>query len=92
MKSMREYKMGKQRFKIKDWPFKKGEKVQLIWIGDPFKENNKWVIDTYFYDGKITKKVIQDWANIHFLSIDKYYVDGDLNSGEIIDKNGVMEL
>lgn len=82
--------MGKQKLKLKNWPFEKGEKAQLIWIGEPFKENNKWMIDTYFSDGKNTKKVIQDWANIHFLSTDKYYVDGDLTSGEIVDTVGVM--
>lgn len=82
--------MGKQKLKLKNWPFEKGKKTQLIWIGEPFKENNKWMIDTYFSDGKNTKKVIQDWANIHFLSIDKYYVDGDLKSGEMIDTTGVM--
>ncbi|NFO88595.1 hypothetical protein FDC58_15515 [Clostridium botulinum] len=82
--------MGKIKLKLKNWPFEKGKKAQLIWIGEPFKENNKWMIDTYFSDGKITKKVIQDWANIHFLSTDKYYVDGDLRSGEIIDTAGVM--
>ncbi|WP_242396699.1 Tn7-like element transposition protein TnsE [Clostridium butyricum] len=82
--------MGKQKLKLKNWPFEKGEKAQLIWIGEPFKENNKWMIDTYFSDGKSTRKVIQDWANIHFLSIDKYYIDGDLRSGEIIDTAGIM--
>lgn len=82
--------MGKQKLKLKNWPFEKGEKAQLIWIGEPFKENNKWMIDTYFIDGKSTRKVIQDWANIHFLSIDKYYIDGDLISGEIIDTAGIM--
>lgn len=82
--------MGKQKLKLKNWPFEKGKKAQLIWIGEPFKENNKWMIDTYFSDGNNTKKVIQDWANIHFLSIDKYYVDGDLKSGEIIDTAGIM--
>ena len=83
--------MGRIKLKLKKWPFEKGQKVQLIWIGEPFKENNKWMIDTYFCDGKVTKKVIQDWANIHFLSIDKYYTDGDLNSGEIIDDEGIMK-
>ncbi|MGN2338993.1 Tn7-like element transposition protein TnsE [Clostridium cagae] len=82
--------MGKQKLKLDNWPFEKGKRAQLIWIGEPFKENNKWMIDTYFSDGKNTKKVIQDWANIHFLSTDKYYVDGDLRSGEIIDTAGVM--
>ncbi|NFG38426.1 hypothetical protein FDB30_16385 [Clostridium botulinum] len=84
--------MGKIKLKLKNWPFEKGKKAQLIWIGEPFKENNKWMIDTYFSDGKNTKKVIQDWANIHFLSTDKYYIDGDLKSGEIIDTAGVMSI
>lgn len=83
--------MGRMQLKIKNWPFEKGKKAQLIWIGEPFKFNNKWMIDTYFNDGKVTKRIVQDWANIHFLSIDKYYTDGDLNSGEVIDKDGVIE-
>ncbi|GAA0759006.1 hypothetical protein [Clostridium sartagoforme] len=52
--------MERDKLKLKNWPFPKGEKVQLIWIGEPFKYNNKWMIDTYFCDGKETKKVIQD--------------------------------
>ena len=83
--------MGRMQLKIKNWPFEKGKKAQLIWIGEPFKFNNKWMIDTYFNDGEVTKRIVQDWANIHFLSIDKYYTDGDLNSGEVIDKDGVIE-
>ncbi|WP_294370802.1 Tn7-like element transposition protein TnsE [uncultured Clostridium sp.] len=83
--------MGRMQLKIKNWPFEKGKKAQLIWIGEPFKFNNKWMIDTYFNDEKVTKRIVQDWANIHFLSIDKYYTDGDLNSGEVIDKDGVIE-
>lgn len=78
--------MGKQKLKLKNWPFENGKKVQLIWIGEPFRENNKWMIDTYFNDGKETKKVIQDWANIHCLVSGKYYSDGDLRTGEVIDK------
>lgn len=88
----KEVQEGRIKLKLKDWPFDTGEKVQLIWIGEPFKHNNKWMIDTYFCDGKETKKIIQDWANIHFLSIDKYYVDGDLNSGQINDKDTNMKI
>lgn len=84
--------MGRVQLKIKNWPFEKGKKAQRIWIGEPFKFNNKWMIYTYFNDGKVTKKIVQDWANIHFLSIDKYYTDGDLNSGEVIDKDAVIEI
>lgn len=84
--------MGRIKLKLKNWPFEKGQKVQLIWIGEPFKENNKWMIDTYFCDGKVTKKVIQDWANIHLLVSSKYYVDGDLMSGEIIEEYSTMQI
>lgn len=81
----------RKKLKLDNWPFEKGKKTKLIWIGEPFKQNNKWMLDTYFYDGEITKKVIQDWANLYFLSIDKYYIDGDLRSGEIIDNEGEMQ-
>lgn len=80
----------RKKLKLNNWPFEKGKKVKLIWIGEPFKQGNKWMLDTYFSDGENTKRVIQDWANLYFLSIDKYYTDGDLRSGEIIDNDGVM--
>ncbi|MBY6838322.1 hypothetical protein FDG50_07755 [Clostridium botulinum] len=82
---------NRKKLKLGNWPFEKGKKAKLIWIGEPFKHNNKWMIDTYFNDGESTKRVIQDWANIHFLAIDKYYTDGDLRSGEVIDNDGVMK-
>ncbi len=41
------------------------------------------IIDTYFNDGESTEKVIQDWADIHFLSIDKYYTDGVMKTIDI---------
>ncbi len=81
----------RKKLKLDNWPFEKGKKAKLIWIGEPFKYNNKWLFDTYFNDGKITKRIIQDWANLYFLSIDKYYIDGDLRSGEIIDNEGAMK-
>lgn len=81
----------RKKLKLDNWPFEKGKKAKLIWIGELFKWNNKWVLDTYFNDGESTKRIIQDWANLYFLSIDKYYIDGDLNSGEIIAYEGVMQ-
>ena len=39
--------MSSQQVKIK-WPFKKGEKARLIWIGDPFRNNNKMMLHAYF--------------------------------------------
>ncbi|MFL0164763.1 Tn7-like element transposition protein TnsE [Candidatus Clostridium helianthi] len=81
----------RKKLKLDNWPFEKGKKTKLIWIGEPFKLNNKWMLDTYFNDGASTERIIQDWANLYFLSIDKYYTDGDLNSGEIIDDEGGMQ-
>lgn len=84
--------MNKVGVKIKDWPFSKGEKVKLTWIGEPFKQNNKWMVNVYFKGGKATRKIMLDWASIHFLSIDKYYTDGDLNNGEAIENKEVVEI
>lgn len=80
----------RKKLKLNNWPFEKAKKAKLIWIGEPFKQGSKWMLDTYFSDGENTKRVIQDWANLYFLSIDKYYTDGDLRSGEIIDNGGAM--
>lgn len=67
--------MKKVAAKIKAWPFDKGEKAKLIWIGEPFKENNKWMFYAYFKGSKATRKILLDWASVHFLSVDKYYTD-----------------
>lgn len=84
--------MNKVGVKIKDWPFAKGEKVKLTWIGEPFKQNNKWMLNAYFTRSKITRKIMLDWASIHFLSIDKYYTDGNLNNGEALENKEVVEI
>lgn len=74
--------MRKDKIIIIKWPFKRGERVKLSWISDRYKYKNKWVIDTYF-DGECGKrKITLDWAVIHLLVKDKYYIDGDLNSSE----------
>lgn len=84
--------MGSTKIKLNNWPFLSGEKANLIWIGEPFKKNNKWMINAYFHDGKEVKEITQDWANIHFLSINKIYKDGYLNSSEIINNNSNNEI
>ncbi len=74
--------MRKDEIRIKNWPFKKGERAKLSWISEPYKYNNKWMVDTYF-DGECGKrKITLDWAVIHLLSKEKYYIDGDLNNSE----------
>ncbi|WML36196.1 hypothetical protein [Clostridium sp. OS1-26] len=87
--------MRREAVKIKDWPFEKGEKVRLTWIGEPFKENNKWMVNTYFKGSKgikATRRIMLDWASIHFLSVDKYYTDGNLNNGEVLEKEDIIEI
>lgn len=84
--------MNRVGVKIKDWPFEKGEKVKLIWIGEPFKKNNKWMVNTYFKGNKATRKIMLDWASIHFLSIDKYYTDGNLNNGEVLENKEAISI
>ena len=39
--------MDAQQVKIM-WPFVKGEKARLIWIGDPFRYDNKVMLHAYF--------------------------------------------
>ncbi|WML36200.1 Tn7-like element transposition protein TnsE [Clostridium sp. OS1-26] len=84
--------MRREAVKIKDWPFEKGEKVRLTWIGEPFKENNKWMVNTYFKGSKVTRRITLDWASIHFLSVEKYYTDGNLNNGEVLEKEDIIEI
>ncbi|OBR92962.1 hypothetical protein CLRAG_22560 [Clostridium ragsdalei P11] len=84
--------MSKRETKIKGWPFEKGERVELIWIGEPFKQNNKWMVNAYFNGIKYTRKVIVDWASVHFLVAEKYYVDGDLNNAEEPENSEVIDI
>ncbi|NFS20902.1 hypothetical protein FDE82_01965 [Clostridium botulinum] len=84
--------MGKVAIKAKDWPFEKGENAKLIWVGEPFKYNNKWMIYTYFKGNKATRKIMLDWASIHFLSVDKYYTDGNLNNGEVLGNKEIIDI
>jgi len=68
--------MRKDEIRIKNWLFKKGERAKLSWISEPYKYNNKWMVDTYF-DGECGKrKITLDWAVIHLLSKEKYNIDG----------------
>ena len=75
--------MIKKAVKIKNWPFNKDEKVKLTWIGEPFKQNNKWMFYAYFKGTGATKRIIMDWGSVHFLAVDKYYTNGNLNNAEI---------
>lgn len=84
--------MSRVAVKIRNWPFPSGKKVKLMWIGEPFKHNNKWMVNTYFKLDKTTRKIILDWASIHFLSVGKYYTDGNLNNGEDIENKDIIDI
>lgn len=84
--------MSKGEAKIKEWPFQKEERVKLIWIGEPYKQNNKWKVNAYFKGNKYTRKVVLDWASVHFLVAEKYYVNGDLNKAEAPENSEVIDI
>lgn len=73
--------MSSRQVKIK-WPFKKGEKVGLIWIGDPFRYDNKIMLYAYFRAKRVTKKVLLDWGTLPCLAIQHYYSDGVITTSQ----------
>jgi len=73
--------MSARPVKIK-WPFEKGEKVGLIWIGDPFRYNNKIMLHAYFRTNRITKKILLDWGTLPCLAIQHYYRDGVITTSQ----------
>lgn len=72
--------MNSKDIKLKSWPFDKGARVKLEWIGAPFRYEKKVVLPVYF-SGKVneyytTEKLIVDWTVLTSLIIQHYYVDG----------------
>lgn len=84
--------LGKKNIILRNWPFKKGEKARLLWIGEPYKKDNKWMVNTYFRGDYERRRIIVDWGNIHFLSIDKVYIDGNLNKGQTTSDKELMTI
>ncbi|GFZ33812.1 hypothetical protein CSC2_43380 [Clostridium zeae] len=84
--------MGRETITIKNWPFNKGEKVKLTWIGEPFTKDNKYMFYAYFRGDKCSRRVLLNWASLHFLSVDKYYTDGRLNSGEMVETAEILDI
>lgn len=72
--------MNIKDIKLKYWPFDKGARVKLEWIGAPFRYEKKVVLPVYF-SGKVngyykTEKLIVDWTVLTSLIIQHYYIDG----------------
>lgn len=84
--------MEKEIVKIKNWPFDKGEEVKLGWISEPYKRDNKWIIDAYFQGKSGRRRLALDWASLHFLVKDKYYIDGDLNNSKAHEDSYIEEI
>jgi hypothetical protein len=71
--------MSKQQVKIV-WPFVKGEKAELIWIGEPFRQENKIMIHAYFRVHGRTEKILMDWGTLPCLAIQHFYSDGTITT------------
>lgn len=70
--------MNSKVYKLKNWPFPKGEPAQLIWIGSPFKAEKKMMVYVHFRAKGKTKKIAIDWGMLPALAIQHMYIDGDL--------------
>ena len=81
--------MSKQQVKTA-WPFAKGEKVQLIWIGEPFRYDHKIMIKAYFRSQGRTEGILMDWGTLPCLAIQHYYTDGIITASNA--PEGVHEV
>lgn len=80
--------MSEQQVKLQNWPFKKGEQAQLIWISSPFWHEKKIMIHVYFKVERTNEnsmrtevkveKLLVDWGTLPTLAIQHYYLDGDI--------------
>lgn len=70
--------MSSKVYKLKNWPFPKGEPAQLIWIGSPFKAEKKMMVYVHFRAKGKTKKIAIDWGVLPALAIQHMYIEGDL--------------
>ncbi|MFK5710450.1 MULTISPECIES: Tn7-like element transposition protein TnsE [Bacillaceae] len=81
--------MSKQQVKIA-WPFAKGEKAQLIWIGEPFRYDHKMMIKAYFRSQGRTEGILMDWGTLPCLAIQHFYTDGIITASKA--PEGVQEI
>ncbi|WP_226530352.1 Tn7-like element transposition protein TnsE [Metabacillus niabensis] len=70
--------MSKQQVKLDNWPFKNGEKAQLVWLSSPFWQSKKIMIYAYFKAKGKTERVLADWGTLPALAIQHYYMNGDI--------------
>ncbi|MEE6132825.1 Tn7-like element transposition protein TnsE [Priestia sp. GS2] len=82
--------MSEQQVKLKHWPFKDGERVQLIWISSPFSHDKKIMNHAYFRAKGRTEKLLVDWGTLPALAIQHYYMNGDVSKS--IAPEGTREI
>ena len=73
--------MSQQQVKI-EWPFAEDEKVQLIWIGDPFQQDNKIMFKAYFRTNDCTESILMDWGTLPCMAIQHHYTDGIITTSQ----------
>ncbi|MCE4940205.1 MULTISPECIES: Tn7-like element transposition protein TnsE [Bacillaceae] len=81
--------MSKQQVKIA-WPFAKGEKAQLLWIGEPFRYDHKMMIKAYFRSQGRSEGILMDWGTLPCLAIQHFYTDGIITASKA--PEGVQEI
>ncbi|WP_335870904.1 Tn7-like element transposition protein TnsE [Bacillus sp. 2205SS5-2] len=81
--------MSKQQVKIA-WPFAKGKKAQLLWIGEPFRFDHKIMIKAYFRSQGRTEGILMDWGTLPSLAIQHFYTDGIITASQA--PEGVQEI
>lgn len=81
--------MSKQQVKIA-WPFAKGEKAQLLWIGEPFRYDHKMMTKAYFRSQGRTEGILMDWGTLPCLAIQHFYTDGIITASKA--PEGVQEI
>lgn len=78
--------------KQSNWPFREGQSAQLVWISSPFQKNGKQMLRAYFRADGVTKYIEVDWGTLPVLSIQHYYVDGNLNKSRPPEEAETIEI
>lgn len=84
--------MSEQQVKLKNWPFKEGERAQLIWISSPFHYEKKIMMYAYFRANGKTEKLLVDWGTLPALAIQHYYIDGDIRKSTPPEETEEVEI
>ncbi|MFA2811722.1 Tn7-like element transposition protein TnsE [Bacillus mycoides] len=82
--------MSEHQVKLNNWPFKDGEQAQLNWISSPFSKNKKVMLNAYFKTEDKVEKILVDWGTLPALSIQHYYINGDISQS--IPPSGTEEI